>query len=259
MLCITRHMMGLSGEGLRIVCAAVIGGLWSMAAVCLMIKFEGWKIWIDLVTYCVITLVMWAVASGWKQRRKWLKGALVMWIVTMVLSGVSHVLWYHKSYGYAWVSGMIRKEYLLGAILFGIVLQQVVLQMIRIRRKYGNEIYKVRLTVNRRQIEMNGLFDSGNVLTDPYTGRMVHIVRLELLQKVLEKQENPAQMHYRLIPFHSVGEQEGLLPVIDVECMEVFDCKQRIYKDAATIGLYDGILTGTDSYDVLLNGALLRN
>lgn len=251
--------MGLSKEGFRIIPASAIGGLWSMIAVGLMIKCEDWKNWINLITYSFIAFLMWMVAVGNRHRKKWLKGMLLMWVVTFVLSGISHILWYYSAFGYAWITSGIKSSSLLLAVVIGMGLYPFVLSMIRIRRKYGDGIYKVRLTINHRRIEINGLLDSGNMLTDPYTGRMVHIVRVDLLEQMLHQQEGLAKMHYRLIPFHSVGEPDGILPVIDVECMEILNCNKTIYKDAATIGLYPGILTGTDSYDALLNGALLRN
>ncbi|MDD6572062.1 MAG: sigma-E processing peptidase SpoIIGA [Thermoflexaceae bacterium] len=239
--------------------ASFLGGMWAALEMILMTYHEHLKIFLTIITYTAVPFLMLLIIMGWSNRKIIKKSLLVLYVVTFCLSGICYAGWNYLEYGYAIVSGIIRKEQIIsGTVILGIVMFLMKI-MVKVRKKYGNDICKVIVTIHNHRIQFSGLMDTGNVLTDPYTGKSVHIVRAAVMNRVLLRVKDYATLHYRLIPYNSVGNESGLLPVIDVECMEIYECNRMIFKDSAAIGIYDGALCKTCSYDALINAAVFRN
>ena len=83
------------------------------------------------------------------------------------------------------------------------------------RRQQDIRLYRVMLLNNGRSVEVTGLHDTGNRLTDPYVHAPVNILAESVAQAVV-----PMQEPCRLIPFCSVGEANGLLRAWTIDAME---------------------------------------
>lgn len=255
---ITLMLAGIQCSFVRKIMASFLGGTWAVIAIILMTKHENCKYLIGIVTYLVISALMLLVVFGWNGRNLLVKGFVFLYAAAFCLSGACYGIWYYMVPGYAITTGLIKKEAIILGIVFLFVIKVFMEALIRVRERYGNEICKVKLLMNHHWIQFQGLIDTGNVLTDPYTGKMVHIVRSSVMKKILEDNEDYAALHYRLVPFRSVGNEHGMIPVIDVECMEVYERNKMIYKDNAAIGIYDGSLSDAASYDAILNASVFR-
>ena len=74
------------------------------------------------------------------------------------------------------------------------------------------------------------LWDSGNQLQDPYTGKGVHILQKESVEELLGKPIGPSwdrieetEVSVHLIPCRSLGDAHTLLPVFTIEKMVLAD------------------------------------
>ncbi len=118
---------------------------------------------------------------------------------------------------------------------------------------HSSRIYDVRIIENGQEMRLKALFDTGNSLTDPYTGNPVSIVEENgSIRGWLE--EKPQK--YRVIPFRSIGEECGILEGFKVDEL-VIGCNgdERVEKDAV-IALYNGRLSGDGSFQMVLNSAM---
>lgn len=258
-LWVTSYLMEESAAIWRYLGAAFVGSAWAVTEIILTNLQTHLKIFLGIITYTIVPCLMLMIIMGWSNRKKLIKSVLVLYIVTFCLSGICYVGWNHLGFGYAYVSGIIKKEQVILGIVILVVIMSIGKILVKVRRKYGSNIYKVQLTIHGSRVQFNGLMDTGNVLTDPYTGKGVHIVKSAVMNRILTGNVDYASLHYRLIPYNSVGNENGLLPVIDVDCMEIFESGRRIFNESAAIGIYDGALSGTLSYDGLINAAVLRN
>lgn len=117
----------------------------------------------------------------------------------------------------------------------------------RLERK---RLYTVRIVEGGRQLDLQALLDTGNALTDPYTGKPVSIVE--------ENDDTLCWLHakpqkYRLIPFRSIGRENGILEGTEVDRLIICSKEgQKIEKDAV-IALYKGSLSGDGSFQMILN------
>ena len=121
------------------------------------------------------------------------------------------------------------------------------------KRLEKKRLYQVRIVEGGKQLHFQALFDTGNSLTDPYTGKPVSIVE--------ENEDILCWLHtkpqkYRVIPFRSIGKDNGLLEGTQVD--ELIICGkdgQKVEKDAV-LALYKGRLSGDGSFQMILNQGL---
>ena len=72
------------------------------------------------------------------------------------------------------------------------------------RRVYGNHIYPAELKKGERHIRLRAYWDSGNQLTDPYTGQEISILSGSVAEKFFTKEKDLV----RFVPFRSLGEKD---------------------------------------------------
>lgn len=111
-------------------------------------------------------------------------------------------------------------------------------------------VYELLLVTKEGNIPVTGFFDTGNLLMDPAVGKPVHIVKRDILKGQLEK----GQLMVRLIPFHSLGEENGMLEAVTIEGMYILREGQPLYLERPVLGLARENLFQHERYDVILNG-----
>lgn len=117
------------------------------------------------------------------------------------------------------------------------------------RRQKGT-VCRVLLVTGQGNLAVRGFFDTGNLLMDPIVGKPVHIVKKEILREQIDK----GMLPLRLIPFHSLGKEEGLLEAVTIEGMYIFKGEQPLYLERPVLGLAEEKLFQDDRCDVILNG-----
>lgn len=122
------------------------------------------------------------------------------------------------------------------------------------RRK--NPYFTATLREGEKQLVVTALADSGNSLFDPISGVPVCVAEKSVLEKLdlLEKPEKS-----RLIPYHSVGKQHGLLQAAVVEemCLQKEGQQQKIPRVLLAASPQELSVGGR--YQLLLHPALLEN
>ena len=111
-------------------------------------------------------------------------------------------------------------------------------------------VYELLLVTAEGNITATGFFDTGNLLMDPTVGKPVHIVKREILKGQLEE----GRLMARLIPFHSLGEENGMLEAVTIEGMYILREEQPLYLEKPVLGLARENLFQYGRYDVILNG-----
>lgn len=121
------------------------------------------------------------------------------------------------------------------------------------KRLEKRRLYTVRIVEGEKELNVLALFDTGNVLTDPYTGKPVSIVEEndEVLCLMHEKPQK-----YRIIPFRSIGKEDGILEGTEVDALIICGKEGKKIEKDAVIALYKGRLSGDGSFQMILNQGL---
>lgn len=122
------------------------------------------------------------------------------------------------------------------------------------RRKKGNTVYRVSIVEQGKQIEMNALFDTGNALREPFSGKPVSIVEKNMLEEIWDKE---AAEKYRYIPFRSIGKEHGMLNGLEVDEMIIHKGEKSVVLHQAVLALYEGKLSSDGSFQMILHQGLL--
>lgn len=120
-------------------------------------------------------------------------------------------------------------------------------------RKRAQRIYSVAITENGENVEMKALFDTGNSLTEPVSGRPVSIVEENATTK-LWLETRPQK--YKVIPFRSIGREHGILEGTTVDELIIRKGDGQIVEKDAVVALYKGKLSKDGSYQMILNQGL---
>ena len=104
-------------------------------------------------------------------------------------------------------------------------------------------------------MEIMGYWDSGNQLRDPYDHRPVCILSRHMAAKIL----NPKKDRVHFIPYCSLGQKEGLLPVTEIACIKIQNGRHEVEIRPAAVGIAnEGLLEGKD-YDMILHASMLES
>ena len=131
---------------------------------------------------------------------------------------------------------------------------------------------ELEIKVNGKIVKTKAMIDTGNLLKDPFTNTPVVVVESSLLYECIpkeilynlediiggdfEKVPNNIKEEYmsrlKLIPFSSLGKQNGMLLGIKAEYINVKTDEQENKNTNVIIGIYDKSLTKRGEYGALI-------
>lgn len=152
-----------------------------------------------------------------------------------------------------------------------------------IRLKLSNKMMKkqhivdVVLKHNNKECFFNALVDTGNTLKEPTSDKHVIVLEFDIIKDFLpnsikilfyeNKDDNIEKIYeaitmvddisfissFRLIPFKSIGNENGLLVGFKAELVEIIDEKNKIQSDDIFIGVANFKLTTSNNFNALIN------
>lgn len=115
--------------------------------------------------------------------------------------------------------------------------------------KRKNHFCRIVLPGDKGEIEICGLIDTGNGLKDPVSGREAAILE----EKVwLEMQKCKRPEKYKVMPFHSIGKEKGILEGYEVERIRVEEetgCREL---HNVIIAVFQGDISVKGDYQMIL-------
>lgn len=135
------------------------------------------------------------------------------------------------------------------------VIAGIVIFMLAYRRLVeSRHIYEVTLTEEGENVVCRALFDTGNLLTDPVSGKPVSVVEeTDLMKGWLDKYPQK----YKIIPYQSVGKEHGILEGIVVDELVIQKEQEQVVKKGAVVALYRGKLSKDGDFQMILNNSLM--
>lgn len=201
--------------------------------------------WYQLSVHLLINPLMILLAFGRRGKKEFAKDLGWTYALMFLLGGV--LSWGMETLGqrrvfWIWALGGLA----LGCLLvYGIG-----------RQRESSWRYEILLLTGEEKLILSGYLDTGNLLIDPTVHQPVHIIQEELLDEILKKEQLPL----RYIPFHSLGQAEGLLPVVTLRAMYLRQSKGRkeqtpVFVERPVFGLAKEKLFEHRDYQVILNAS----
>lgn len=147
-----------------------------------------------------------------------------------------------------------KYSFVIGLCILGIVLFYLAcLKEKQIQER--SEIYQVSIFAHGKKIKVDALLDTGNMLREKKTGKMVCIVEKEVVKEILK---NISCKEYHYVPFHSVGQEQGILMAISTDYITVTKEEKTRKVYGVLLGLYEGNISSTGKFQMILHGDCLK-
>ena len=253
----------------------------SMYAV--LMFFPSLAIYYTLLSKLIFSAALIAVSFSVKRWREFGRLILVFYAVNFLFAGAAFGLFYLTDLGSVvgavMSNGIFYFDLPLGVLLMtsagAYLLLWAVQRIYTYKMSKAGKYYDIVIHYHGRQASVHALLDTGNSLADPLTGKPVIVAELASLVPLFGDELNQifsacqnddtnliplvmehAQLHdsFRLIPFSSLGRENGLLLAFLPDCVEL-TAEERSVRDVL-IGIYTKKLSKTQEYKALLHPSL---
>lgn len=269
-LLIVNRIMRYHASAIRLLLSSTLGAVWSVAAV--MIP-DRYRLFVNLCTYFIVTALMLAVINSplniIKARKsnndryaltnylkELFKGMIIMLSVACFSGGIMHMIVYYTYAGWIIRRILVTYNQLIYLILISVVVIIVIARVYRTYRK-NSDIYKVTVIVDNHKIMLHGIVDTGNQLTDKYTGKPVNVMDKSYFENVLYQINDYGRLKYHFIPYRTIGNNEGIIEVITSDYMYISGKDETKAYKGALIGLSDRKVSQNGEYQALINGRMI--
>lgn len=256
----TGYIMKLKIKHLRIILSSAIGGVYAIISYMDIIP-----VYSTLIAKVILSISMVYIAYYPKNIKLCLKELLLFYLVSFVFGGCAFALLYIiKPQNILMKNGVYIGTYpvkvaIIGALV-GFIITYLAFKLIKGRITKKNVFYEVTIIFKGKIVEVTAMLDTGNLLKDPISQTPVMLVQKDKLYKIIPKnildsiekalggdenieidtkERNEYFSKFRIIPFKSIGKQNGMLIGVkpDFVKIEYEDREEYIYD--VVIGMYD--------------------
>lgn len=262
----------------RLITGALIGAFYSIIYYVLNLK-----IYSSFIIKIILSIVIIYVAFNSNSFKDLLKKVLLFYLTSFVFGGSAIAIIYMvNSQNITIQNGVLIGSYTIKTVLIGIVIAYFIIifafKIIKTKISKKDLICEIEISFNNKKIKSKALIDTGNLLKEPITNLPVIVMERTLLDEALPKEilnnseeilggdfskipENIKEEYYsklKVIPYSSLGKQNGMLLGIKGENLVVYLIDEILHLDKAIIAIYDKSLTKRGEYRSLLGLGIIE-
>jgi len=255
----------------RLLLASLLGGAGSLL---ILLPPAPW--WLLVIEKLLLSALIVYVGFGFGKWRRFLRCFAAFFGVNFAFAGIMLALWLTlKPGGMLYQNGAIYFDVsLLSFVVFACACYAILRGLVALlrRRHPGANLCQATIQILGHSITLPAFYDSGNKLTDGFTGAPVAVAEYAALQSFLPGEfqaffrgeldlpelpgEHPWRARVRQIPFHSLG-REGLLPAFRSDQVTV-KARQDIQPTPGAIVAVTPDALSDGSYSMLLQASMLE-
>lgn len=210
-----------------------------------------------------------------------LKQLVVFYLVSFAMGGCAFALLYFiKPEDIFMINGVYIGTYplkiaLLGGII-GFIVMYTAFKVLKTKMNKKALIYDVEISLEEKTTTLKAMLDTGNMLKDPITGIPVIVVEKNSLYEILPDSildnvekvmggdwgDNAENMKYRarfrMIPFHSIGKENGMLLGFKVDEVKIMTDIEEIKHKKIIVCIHQTKLTKANTYSALIGLDMLE-
>lgn len=255
---------------IKIAISSVLGSLYAVfAQLAILENFVG------LILKVMLSVAMVYTAFSPENFKKCLKQLLIFYLTSFTFGGVAFALLYFVKPGELLMkNGVFVGTYpikiaALGGTV-GFVIITIAFNIIKGKVNKRGIFCEIEIDIKQRKENLIAMLDTGNLLKEPITGAPVAIIEKNKLENLLpisilnnidniiignmEQIEhiNEYINRFRIIPFTSLGKQNGMLLGIKADFVTVKYDEQVIRLNDVILGIYEQNLSKNNSYHALI-------
>ena len=257
---------------IKLIIASLIGA--SYVIIYYLINFQSkW----NLIFKIILSVVMVYISFMPKSFKEFIKQITFFYLVSFVFGGSSLGVIYMVNAGKISIrNGIIVGNYTLKTIFIGVILAftiiTVAFKFVKNRISKKDLFCNIKIIINQSKINVKAVIDTGNFLKEPITNIPVIIVEKDILRNFVPKEilenienilggdlknipeniQNEYMSKLKVIPFSSLGKQNGMLLGIKADGVVVELDNEEKYVEKVILGIYTKKLSKKDEYNALL-------
>ena len=276
----TGYILKTKVKHIRLIISALIGGIYSILAYTQILAAYS-----NVFMKLILSVVMIYIAYIPKNIKLLAKQITIFYLTSFVFGGTAFALLYFvKPQDILIKDGVFIGTYplkiaLLGGIV-GFVITVIAFKVVKYRISKNDMFCEIEIFFGENSVKVRAMLDTGNMLKDPITRMPVIVVEKDILYeiipyKILDNLEKiiggdisndfyeEINVEYiskfRVIPFSSLGKQNGLLLGFKAsKVITYIDSNEEELKNII-IGIYDKKLSKKDKYNALLGLEILED
>ena len=273
----TGYIIKVKIKQIRIIASSLIGAIYAILA------YTGiFPLYANIFIKVILSICMVYIAYNPKNVKAIIKELVVFYLVSFALGGCAFALLYIvRPQDIFMRNGVYIGTYpikiaLLGGIV-GFIITYIAFKVVKTRLTKGELIYDMVIKVNNKEVKTKVMLDTGNMLKDPISNIPVALIEKSILYDILPKEllensknmiggdfteseelENEYRTRLRIIPFTSVGKQNGMMLGIKVDSVKIITDVDEIINENVVICVYDKIFSKSRKYSGLIGLDILE-
>ena len=264
-------------KSLRLVLASLLGAIYSVLSYLFSLKLYG-----NLILKIILSILIVYIAFNPQTMKKMWKDIVLFYLTSFVFGGVAFALIYVvKPQEILMRNGLFLGTYPLKTVLLGAVVAFITIlvafTIVKSKITKKDMFCEIEITINEKIIKTIAMIDTGNMLKEPITNTPVIVVEHTLLYESMPKEilnnldellwgdfnNIPEEIReeyiskLKLIPFSSLGKQNGMLIGIKAKSVKIKNQDKEETKENIIIGIYNKSLTKKGEYRALIGMELL--
>jgi stage II sporulation protein GA (sporulation sigma-E factor processing peptidase) len=266
---------------IRRTAAAVIG-----AGAAVLVSLDPWmNVILRMVIMNVVTAIFMIIISFGKMGKGDLvKQVIALYFITYAIGGFINTVYYNTNikirliqFGNFFLYSEISWQFIAAIFLIVFLLMLIIIWFYRCYMGSKMELYDVELFLLNNHIKTKGLFDTGNGLLDPMTGKAVIIVETSLIESMLpdsmrtrfhrtkailegnhtgtvaEDDGEEEFLPLKLIPFRSIGTKKGMMVGLVLDKLVIYEGSKSSCINRVIAAVCDNQLSPQKEYHVILH------
>ena len=256
---------------LRIFCSSLIGAIYDITEYTFKLN-----IYSNIIIKTILSVIIIYLAFNPQNLKKMCKQLIIFYVTTFTFGGIAtYLIYVLKPQNIIIKNGMYVGTYVLKVIFIGAIIGTIILfiafKQVKSKITKKDMICKIKIKINGKEKTLDAMVDTGNMLKEPITGTPVAVVERTSLYDLLPKEilnntesilggdfkniPEDIKREYipklKIIPFASLGKQNGMLVGIKPEKIEIINEQTEENKNAI-IGIYNKSLTKKGEYNALI-------
>lgn len=273
----TAVVLKIKVNHIRLILASLLGAGYSIIAYMGIIK-----VYSSIILKIILSVLIIYIAFNPQNIKKMCKDLLLFYLVSFVFGGAAFALIYIiKPQNILMKNELFLGTYTLKTVMLGAVVAFCIIigafAIIKNKISKKDMFCEIEILINQKKIKTKAMIDTGNMLKEPITNVPVIVVEHILLYSCMPKEilnnlkeimggdfkNIPCDIQekyiskLKLIPFSSLGKQNGMLIGIRPEYVKVITDEQEKINKNVIIGIYEKSLTKKGEYQALIGIELL--
>ena len=273
----TAIILKLKIKHIRLILASLIGAVYSILSYMSLLEMYS-----SIILKIILSIIIVYVAFYPPKVNQLWKDLLIFYLTSFVFGGAAFSLIYIiKPQEILMKNGLFLGIYPLKTIILGAILAFIIIitafKIVKSKISKKDMICEIEIKLNEQEIKTKAMIDTGNLLKDPLTNTPVIVIEHTLLydcmpkeilnnleqilggelEKIPEEIRNKYISKLKLIPFSSLGKQNGMLLGIKSEYVNIIQKDKTSKKENVIIGIYNKSLTKKGEYRALIGIELI--